>query len=773
MRVLVTDGDSRAALAVTRSLGRLGHHVVVGERRSPSLAQSSRFCVERMVYPDPAGGSDAFVEHLRTFVMEQRIDVVVPVADVTTLLLTNHRDRFEPCCAVPFGQGSVVARAADKVDVYETAARIGVPVPRSVVVSPLGPVPETDFGFPVVVKPRRSRVRTEAGWVSSAVSYAADRRALLRDLAGRPRHDFPLLVQERIEGPGLGVFACYQNGRPVALFGHRRLRERPPWGGVSTLSESTLLDDVARDGAVRLLDEIGWSGVAMVEFKRDLRDGLPKLMEINGRFWGSLQLAVDAGVDFPALLLRSLQPEAMGSPAPYKIGVRSRWLWGDLDSLLLVLVGKARAMGAPISRWRALADFAWCRGDELHYENPRWNDLGPWWHETRERFALAMPVRALQAVPAPARVHADRIEMRRRPPVPCTARVASSLADTGLEESRWNTLVDASETQTIFQTHQWVRACHDAFGDRQEPLYIVVSRGGQPVGVAPLVLDRRTRGRHVIRFLGDARSDYCDVIAGDLKEQVVEALVDTLARDHRWDVLEFNRIPSTSRTADLLEKVCARTRFRTMVVREAICPTLVIHGHEAEARSIRDRASLRRRINYFRRSGALTYRDFHTREEIEPYLDRFFQQHIARWALAGTPSLFLNPKNVEFYRALTGHLSETGWLLFSAVELDGNPIACHYGFDFKGTLMWYKPAFDVRHARHSPGMVMVAHLLDYAIENNRRELDFTVGDEPFKKRFTNRERHTERVLVFREGFDYAIERSRQTLLRGVRRLARP
>jgi len=384
VKILVTDGESRAALAVTRSLGRAGHTVIVGHHQAAALAQTSRFCAGRVTYPDPMHDPDAFVDFMAGYVRDAGVEVLVPVTDVTTLLLTWHRDRFPPTCAIPVAPAATVARAADKIDIVTTASRLGVPVPLSVVVNVDRSIPDFAFDFPVVVKPHRSRVQTAEGWKSTRVSYAVDHHALVRDLNMRPAHEFPVLVQQRIDGPGIGVFACYQRGRVVALFGHRRLRERPPWGGVSALSESVALDPVARDGAVRLLDEIGWQGVAMVEFKRDQRDGVPKLMEINGRFWGSLQLAVDAGMDFPALLIRSLGAEPL-APASYRIGVRSRWLWGDVDALLLVLAGRAKAMGMPQSRMRAPADFMVLGGKDLYYENPRWDDLGPWWQETRER----------------------------------------------------------------------------------------------------------------------------------------------------------------------------------------------------------------------------------------------------------------------------------------------------------------------------------------------------------------------------------------------------
>ena len=97
----------------------------------------------------------------------------------------------------------------------------------------------------------------------------------------------------------------------------------------------------------------------MVEFKQDERDGLPKLMEINGRFWGSLQLAIDAGVDFPALLLQP--PDALPStPLPYRVGVRNRWFWGDVDSLLVSAVRRLRrahnARSGPVAGGRRVPE---------------------------------------------------------------------------------------------------------------------------------------------------------------------------------------------------------------------------------------------------------------------------------------------------------------------------------------------------------------------------------------------------------------------------------
>ena len=387
MRIFVTDGDNRATLAVTRSLGRLGHEVIVGERRQPSLAGSSRYSSGRVVYPDPVIVSEAFVDALARIVVERRIDVLIPMADITTFLVSGSRDRFEPACAVPIPPDDTIARAANKVATVELARSLGVPVPEGVVVWRPDEIPGDHPAFPLVVKPWQSRVRTAAGWRSTGVSYAADWEALERDLRSRPSHEFPVLLQERLVGPGVGVFACYHQGQAVALFSHRRLRERPPWGGVSVLSESVALCPEASQYATRLLDALEWHGVAMVEFKRDERDGVPKLMEINGRFWGTLQLAISCGVDFPTLYLGFLEGKMPAKVIrDYQDGHKMKWFFGTLDHLLIRLRNNDGALNLPPgspSKFRALMDFMKIWEKDTSFDVFDKNDIGPFLFETR------------------------------------------------------------------------------------------------------------------------------------------------------------------------------------------------------------------------------------------------------------------------------------------------------------------------------------------------------------------------------------------------------
>lgn len=333
--------------------------------------------------------SNAFVAAIAGICARRSIDIVLPMTEVTTSLLTE-AGVLPAGTAVPFPDSTVVKRAADKGAVLQLAQELGVPIPRTIVLASPSDLAQgdLDLGYPIVIKPTRSRIRTASSLLSTGVTYAVDREDLDRRIAALPPAVFPVLLQERVEGPGVGLFACYDDGRAVALFAHRRLREKPPSGGVSVLSESAPLNPVAVDYADRLLRALNWKGVAMVEFKQDRLSGELRLMEINGRFWGSLQLAVDAGVDFPAIAAALAAGAKPAAVPEFRVGVRTRWFWGDVDSCWMVLSrSRARLDLPPHHPGRAgvLWEFIKSWGPGVHDEIFRFDDPKPWWLETRRR----------------------------------------------------------------------------------------------------------------------------------------------------------------------------------------------------------------------------------------------------------------------------------------------------------------------------------------------------------------------------------------------------
>lgn len=380
--VLVTDGEERAALAVVRSLGRAGHRAVVVSATGRSLAGSSRHAAAEHAAPAPLADPGGFGAEVERIVRAERAEVLLPVTEAALLALLPRRRGLEPC-RIPFPDLERVRAVSDKARVVAAAAAAGIAVPEQVALRSPGELAALDPGslsYPLVAKPARSVIEGAGGRLKLGVLHVSSAEALEAAVRPLPEAAYPLLLQRRVVGPGVGVFLLRWRGELVAAFAHRRIREKPPSGGVSVYRESVALDPGLLARSRALLERFGWEGVAMIEYKLDAATGTPYLMEINGRFWGSLQLAVDAGVDFPALLVSLALGKRPEPVLSYRVGVRSRWWLGDLDHLLARLRRSPSDLALPPGspgRLRAALDFLtlWRPGDRS--EIFRWSDPRP------------------------------------------------------------------------------------------------------------------------------------------------------------------------------------------------------------------------------------------------------------------------------------------------------------------------------------------------------------------------------------------------------------
>jgi predicted ATP-grasp superfamily ATP-dependent carboligase len=386
MRVLVTDGNQRSTLAITRSLGRRGIHVLVGEAAPNSLASSSRYSSGHVAYPSPYRHPQEFYSFLIEFLRKTEINVLMPITDVTTQIVAAHKDELQMHTRLAVPDLQSFDFVTDKWRLLKYAQELLIPVPQTHFVREPGAVLEILelLRYPIVVKPSRSWVFTEGGWNPTRVHYVGSEAALLRLYREEEYLRYPSLIQEQITGPGLGVFVLYDRGAPIMFFSHRRLRELPPSGGISVLRESIPVDPLLKEYAMRLLKPLNWHGVAMIEYKLDAGRGKPFLMEVNGRFWGSLQLAVDAGVDFPFLLCQIASGTDIEAPDGYRVGVKTRWLVGDFIRMLKRVLGKEQDLhlppGSP-SRGQTLISFLKFYEPRLHYEDLLPEDLNPFLFE--------------------------------------------------------------------------------------------------------------------------------------------------------------------------------------------------------------------------------------------------------------------------------------------------------------------------------------------------------------------------------------------------------
>jgi predicted ATP-grasp superfamily ATP-dependent carboligase len=380
--VLITDAGRGSAVAFIRSLGRRGWQVTAADSDPASPGFRSRYTSRRLLYPLVAERPDDVVATILGAVRATGVDLVIPITDEVGLPLADARDRFDGLTTLALPASAGLAVTHDKGATVALAQRLGVPVPPTRLVGSVeeGLRSADDLGYPIVVKPVASREVLADGTIGSyAVTYATDAPELRARLA--PPGACPVLLQGWLPGEGIGVELLMDRGRPLAAFQHRRIREVPPTGGASSLRESVALDTELLDHAARMLRELAWTGLAMVEFRRG-EDGVTHLMEINGRVWGSLPLATRSGMDFPGrladLLLDGAPPEDAPVATDYRIGVRARNLRLEVAWVGSVLAGRHRQRSLPYpSRSAAFGAMASLLDPRIADDLFSWSDAGP------------------------------------------------------------------------------------------------------------------------------------------------------------------------------------------------------------------------------------------------------------------------------------------------------------------------------------------------------------------------------------------------------------
>ena len=380
--VLVLDGHTPQALACVRSLGRAGYPVYVAGRYRRPLAAWSRWSAGYIRVPEaPRAYAD-----LRHWAVGHGVKIVLPMTERSCLLCNAERHRWqEAAIAVGCGPEAMLLRAFDKAQTIEAAAACSVAVPPT-----WSPTSKDEcraaaeaVGFPCVVKSRFSDVLVDATCLrGGGTGYVARPADLDGVVQARRQGTYWPIIQGFVGGKGKGVSGLCDHGHIVALFAHERLREVRPTGSGSSLRRSIKLDARLRSPAERLLKQLDWHGPVMVEF-RDDGSHAPWLMEVNGRFWGSLQLAIAAGIDIPRWWVAMLEDRPVPSANGYPEGITLRWLWGDVKRFLNILGGPPDGFGAPYpTRRQGLKELLGVQPEgsrlEIWQREDPWPGVGEW-----------------------------------------------------------------------------------------------------------------------------------------------------------------------------------------------------------------------------------------------------------------------------------------------------------------------------------------------------------------------------------------------------------
>lgn len=315
--VLLTNAQLRKTLAAVRSIGSQGVHVSVAETTRFNPAAYSTYCSKIYVSPDPSKDECRYVDWLIRTMQTNNIKVLIPMDDNTMDAVMNHRSLFQEVCALVLPPMESYNIASDKGKSVQLAELAGIPVPTTLQPKSLDEVIQiaSRLTFPVVIKPRFSS-GSRGIQVVGGPEQLISQYPLIHQ-----RYPFPTIQEFIPPGERYDVCLLYDNeGKLKASFVQKELRHFPIDRGPSTLQESVIRPDLIKL-SLDIMRHIPWHGVVEIEFMIDPRDGIPKFMEINSRFWNSLQTSIFSGINFPWLLYRIACGETVEDSFDYREGV--------------------------------------------------------------------------------------------------------------------------------------------------------------------------------------------------------------------------------------------------------------------------------------------------------------------------------------------------------------------------------------------------------------------------------------------------------------------
>lgn len=343
--VLVLDGHLKSSLSTVRALGKAGRFVVCGASKKSAMALHSKYVQQKFVYTAPKENQSEFVADIQNqaqalFNEYGEKPIVFCFSDATHLSLARAYSQLQNVLLFPLPPHEPREVTFDKEKTYTFAQTLHIPT-----IACYQQEQFENVQYPAVVKPRHSIVWKDGRGVSGTAEFVSTQEELettfhhIRTQTGESP-----LVQEYIEGDEYGVECVCKGGSILLQFAHKRIRSLSPRGGAAVVKETAPnTEEVAlmKKYTATLLRELQWTGPAMVEFKIDNRDNSVRLMEINGRFWGSLPLAFVAGVDFAKVYCSLAEQAVLENSTDIQIAhKRTRHFLGDCKWLLSVFFAK-------------------------------------------------------------------------------------------------------------------------------------------------------------------------------------------------------------------------------------------------------------------------------------------------------------------------------------------------------------------------------------------------------------------------------------------------
>ena len=319
---IITYARGGSSLSAIRSLGKKGIRIIAIDSDKYSPGFSSKYTHKAVLHKEKSQNLRAYRNALKKIFEKEHCLTILPMDELSGYILSKYKNEFEEKrnYKMPWPDFAQLKIAQDRKKLLNLAEDLGIPTPKHYT---LNEIERGEIEGPWVIKPGYSMIENGHIAVFGKVSYASRINDLKKIFNTMKNQGLNPIIQEFIPGEGYGFFALYNKGTLKASFQHRRLREASITGGGGSLRESTRIPELQKEG-LKIPQKLKWHGPLMVEFKKDQRDGSFKLMEINPRFWGSLNLAIQSGVDFPYLFCQMAMTGDCESVLDYKVGIKCK-----------------------------------------------------------------------------------------------------------------------------------------------------------------------------------------------------------------------------------------------------------------------------------------------------------------------------------------------------------------------------------------------------------------------------------------------------------------
>ena len=344
--IISENGFYRSVLAISRSLTRIGYEVhILTSNKKFGIIQNllkTKYCSNFRFIPDLLKNQERSISYLLKYVKLYQIYTIIPVTDTTSSFLSFYKDKLNIKILTP--KFSIFYKAINKWETLKLAKKLNISIPKTIEFKNTNEIRDKirlkNFKFPLILKPK---IRGDKLFGTKLIFKHKDLEYYGKcfNKVGKklPFYNYnEPLIQEFIKGRIYDCCTLSYKGNVKSWLTQVRHRNTESFGGAGVVNITTETEEII-NLSKKLLNFLNWTGPAQVEWIRD-KNGNFKLMEINPRFWGTLQLSIDAGINFPSLALRLLEGKDPKFRLDYTIGLKKRWLIPE--ELISVIKDKKR-----------------------------------------------------------------------------------------------------------------------------------------------------------------------------------------------------------------------------------------------------------------------------------------------------------------------------------------------------------------------------------------------------------------------------------------------